>query len=506
MLPSGALVARLPAAKAALVFVAHCMAQEAIADAVCMHGSGAWWVVTDLPLEAARDAALACGGLIHVHLDGELVPDRGWGDAPVDGTGPALSSLASIAVLDIVRRAGLTRSGPRESSEAVILLPGAQLGAVVRRALDLGLRTSFQRAELVPLFTDGAARPAYAVKLESTSGYLPAHLLAALERDPFVLVCRRAGECLLIEHQHASALPDAALGAVVDRGIWVLASRAHGCCRLELHGQPQPGAGFVRLQRDIPLTDAPAGDWPDSLPEPPVLSVVPARSRGRRVDAILLSDESLRSLPALLEGTSLADRAELVVGRDRHLLTAPGGVLEELPVGEPLYCLGPGQLYLPLGCRLKPLLPVSARRARLAAVNGRGIVLTTALTLVFDLRTGNPVWELWAGPLPDVDPQLPTGARADLARLDAELSPPESAFRSDNDRRRVAGVSRGSGPMPRPRRPLIDLSARTVDWREQAYALELRGELAEAAEIHLRNNQPLQAARLFERAAELEDR
>lgn len=501
-------MARLPAAAATLVFVAHAMATGSIASAVCLHGSGAWWVATDLPLDAARDAALACGGVIHVHLNGQLVPDRGWGAPPADGTGPALSSLTGIAVLDLVRRAGISRSGPKETSEAVILLPGAQLGNVVRRALDLELTTSFQRAVLAPLFSEGAARPAYAVTVESTSGHLPAHFLTALERDPFVVVCRRAGEQLLIEYQHASALPDAALAALVDSGTWVLASRANGCCRLEWRGEPQPGAGFVRLDRDIPLTDPPAGDWPDSLPEPPVLSVVPARSRGQRVDAILLSDEDLRSLPALLEGTVLADRAELVLGRDRHLLTAPGGLLEELPVGEPLYCLGPGQLYLPLGYRLKPLLPVSARRARLAAVNGRGIVLTAVSTLVFDLSTGEPAWELWAGPLPEVDPQLPDGARADLARLDAELSPPDSAPRSvQAPRFRVPGFYRPEGRQgQRSRRSLIDLSARTADWREQAYRLEVRGELAEAAEVHLRNNQPLQAARLFERAAELEDR
>ncbi|WP_157431051.1 hypothetical protein [Actinomadura macra] len=49
------------------------------------------------------------------------------------------------------------------------------------------------------------------------------------------------------------------------------------------------------------------------------------------------------------------------------------------------------------------------------------------------------------------------------------------------------------------------MSRRASSWQEEAYALELAGELKRAAELHSRNNQPLQAARLYQRAAEESD-
>ena len=472
---------------------------EEMANTLCLQGEGAWWVGTDLPLDAARDAALACGGLIHIHLDGMLVPDRGWGDSPAAGTGPDPSGFVLMPAAELVRTAGLTQMAPAAATRVVVLLPGAQVGGLIRRALDLGLQTSYQQVQLRPLFTAGPARPAFAVTLETLSEHLPVHLIAALERDPFTLVCRRVSDRLLVQHQRESPLPDLALDALVDEGVWILAADGHGCSRLVARGPAQSGSAFVRLDQDHPLTDPAEGTWPDSLPEPPVLAVVPARTRGQKVDAILLSDEALRCLPVLLEGSSMAGIAQLVLGRDRHLLTAPGGLLEDLPVGEPLYCLGPGQLYLPLGYRLRPLLPASARRVLLPAENGRATVLTTGAWMTFDLGTRIPVWELWAGPVPEVDSQLPEGGQQDLERLDRELSPAEDA----RPRPRFLAPAFGRGP--RAERSLLRPSARARDWRERAYSLELRGFLTEAAEIHMRNNQPLQAARLFERAAEEDD-
>jgi hypothetical protein len=499
VLSPGALVARLPTAAAALVFATQSSALEELKNIRFVQGAGTWWVRTDLPLEAARSTALACGGLIHVFLNGQLVPDRGWGDSPSAGTGPDPSAFTGVTAPKAVQRAGLTRVASAPVSQAVVLLPGAQLGTLIRRALDLRLRITYQRVELEPLFSGGVRRSAFAVTLEAAPGDLPAHLLAALERDPFSLVCRQVGDHLLVQHEHASPLPDASLSALVDTGVWVLAADGYGCSRLLAHGEPQSGSTFARLDRDHPMVDPPAGYWPDSLPEPPALTVVPARIRGQKVDAILLRDEGLRCLSVLLEGRPLAETAKLVLGRDHHLLLAPGGLLEDLPVGEPLCCLGPGQLYLPLGHRLKPLLPSSARHALLPADDGRGIVLTRGSCMVFDLHSDIPVWELWAGPLPDVDSQLPARARHALEQLEEEFRP--AAPKSYQPRRLASTLGRA----PRAVRTVIRHTSRTQEWREQAYSLELAGNLVQAAELYRRNDQPLQAARLFERAAELDD-
>ncbi|WUI02593.1 hypothetical protein OHR68_12555 [Spirillospora sp. NBC_00431] len=495
--PSSRLVARFPTAAAALMFAGQLHSAEDLPRVRCLRGESGWWVSANLGLEAARDAALSCGGLVHVELGGLLVPDRGWGDAPAAGTGPAVRSLDEVPLVELVRTAGLARRPPAPVSEVTLLLPGTQLPGTVRRSLDLDLSVVYQRAELTPLFTGGAGRPAFAVTLRATEGGLPAALIGALERDPFVVVCRRVSERLLVQHRHESPLADHALSALVDEGVWVLAVDGHGCQRLALHGEPQPGTAFVRLGTEQPLSDQrPGDDWPDVVPEPPTITVVPARTRGLPVDAVLLTDEALAALPLVLEGHPLAETAQLVQGRDRHLLTAPGGVLEDLPVGEVLYCLGPGQLFLPLGHRLMPRLPSAARGSLFPAGDGQAIVLTAAECLGFDLTTRTPVWTLWAGPVPRVDPQVPADVIGRLQEIDHELIPaPQS------QRRRTRSQVQ---PGPRPYRPrrVVPIPHRSRPWHEEAYTLELAGELRRAAELHARNNQPLQAARLYERAAE----
>jgi FtsH ternary system domain X7 len=495
------LMARFPTATAALVFIAQSRSTEKIVVTQCLRSEESWWVETDLPFEVARDTVLGCGGLLHALLDGSLVPDRGWGGPPSAGTGLDPSEFRAVPIIDLVRAAGLSRMASSAVSSAVVLLPGGQLAPLVRRALDLRLNVTYQRVELAPLFGSGPARPAFAVTLEAPS-VLPAYLIAALERDPFTLVCRQVSDQLLVQHRYESPLSDSALSALAD-GTWVMASDGHGCSRLTFGGRPQPGANLVRLAYDQPLEDPPVTDfWPDTVPEPPAVTVVQARAHGQKVDAILVSGAVLPALTPFLEGTSLADRAQFVQGRDHHLLTAPGGVLEDLPVGQPLYCLGPGQLYLPLGYRLKPLLPPSARHVLLPADNGRGIVLLPGGCLAFDLNRQVPVWELWAGPVPEIDLQVPSGVEHALQVLNAELTPADQGRRSSEPRpRRTPALSRRPFPFTGrtgARRPDPE------DWRRQAYALELDGELVRAAELHVRNNQPLQAARLFERAAELD--
>jgi hypothetical protein len=229
------------------------------------------------------------------------------------------------------------------------------------------------------------------------------------------------------------------------------------------------------------------------------LTVVPGRVRGQKIDAALLSDEAVACLPALLTGRPLAETATLVLGRDHHLLTAPGGLLEDLPVGEPLNCLGPGQLYLPLGHRLKPLLPPRARRTLLPAESGVAIVLLPSASLVFDLATRIPVWHLWAGPPPTLDEQLPADVQATLANIDQALTPapkrPTGWATMPNPTAQRPSSSRN--------RPFRRASPQLQpSWHERAYELEAIGRLEEAAELHRRNGQQLQAARLFERAAE----
>ena len=252
-----------------------------------------------------------------------------------------------------------------------------------------------------------------------------------------------------------------------------------------------------------------------AAPAGPEVTLGRSGVRGVPVDAALLVDADLECLPDLLAGEPLAESAVLIRGRDRHLLTEPGGLLEELPVGEPLHCLGPGNLYLPLGYRLRPALPAPARARLFPTDSTTAIVLLPEAALRFDLSAANrqPVWTLWAGPPPAIDDQLPPEAVAELQALDAQPTGADPVggapsklgeFRgpvgSDGSAQSPASGGRKAGPRSDGAPAAAQSPART--WRDEAYQAELAGELVRAAELHMQHNDPLRAARLYERAAE----
>jgi hypothetical protein len=213
--------------------------------------------------------------------------------------------------------------------------------------------------------------------------------------------------------------------------------------------------------------------------------LTPARLPGQRVDATLLHDTDLANLALLLETHPLADTAVIVPGRDLHLLLAAGGTLEDLAIGEALTCVGPGPLYVPLGRRLSPRLPPSARRQLFAPDEHHAVVVLDGQAVRFLLDHRRPVWTLWAGDGPAIDTQLPNrtiGTLLELASREPQAAPtaPEPQWRANS----------------RPERAAPDA------WRGEALAAELAGELVRAAELHRRHQEPLRAAHLFERAAE----
>jgi hypothetical protein len=69
------------------------------------------------------------------------------------------------------------------------------------------------------------------------------------------------------------------------------------------------------------------------------------------------------------------------------------------------------------------VLPASAYAELVAKIPGHALVLEPDRTLVFDLDLRRPVWQLWAGPLPPVDLQLPDPAAAVLSAVDRVADP-----------------------------------------------------------------------------------
>jgi hypothetical protein len=510
--PPQPLYLRFGTAWTALVTAGQLPGGHEIRNLRCLRGGPgqAWWLRVDLAVPTARELVSLTGGDIYLRSDGELRRDRGWGELVGIGEPVRAGDLRDVPVLDLVRTAGLHQRPATPMSEAVLLLPGYLVAGVARRALDLELEVTYRQVTLSPLFgpdqagqPDQASRVCYAVNLVAGKGVIPAYFVAALDRDPFVLLCRRAGDTVLIQHELAAPLPDQSLASLTAQATWVLAETGYGCAQVRRFGPIQDGASLVRRGGDHELTSVDnLADWTEpgevaANPVGPALTLVPAGMVGIPVDAALLDDADLACLPPLLAGEPLADAAMLVRGRDRHLLIAAGGLLEQLPVGEPLYCLGPGSLYLPLGYRLQPRLPATARRRLYRTDAATAIVITPDAALGYDLTSRVPVWTLWAGPEPQIDYQLPEAVRAELAALDDELTArpaPPQAVREPQEqapRPAVRRIDDRPAPVEQPR-----------SWRDQAYEAELAEDFARAAEMHADHNEPLRAARLYERAAE----
>ena len=407
-------VAWFATAARALTFAEQAMQAAQRDDADCYRDSdGGWWVTARLPLSAAREMAGLCDARLYVRVADGYVADRGWGDDPGNGPAAVLADVIPVPLLELVRVAGLHRVPPQPLREACVIVPGHLVPGVLDRAQDLRLGAAYQQARLDPLFVadeTATSRVCYVIWLTAgpagtqpglagrgTTGpgvgglglagprqggrvpeAVPAALLAALADDPFALVCRPVEQTLLVGYGTASPLSDRALTRLVaaDGGqTWLLAAPPDGCAQITWTGAPLDASGLVQLGPAHALVDLNGSQpyaEPGSTARGPVprpLTLVPAAPRTARVDAMLLDDADLDCLPLLLAGDRLADSALIVRGTvpihgtARHLLTAPGGLLTELAIGEPLTCIGPGSIYVPTGFRLDPPVGPAARAA-----------------------------------------------------------------------------------------------------------------------------------------------
>lgn len=503
---------------------------------VVQRGHDRWWVLADIPLNLGRELIELAGGRGYLRRSDRLLPDPGWG-LPLqsdDPAGAALTELPEVPTFNLVKAAGMHARPATPRERVVALVPTARAASLLRRALDLRLHATFRPVQLRALFRPDqppddahpgqqpASGTLIEVRLEAVSHggrqnrYVSEGLIAVLDTDPakLVLVCREASPRLLVQHDRHSPLTDRQLDALVDGDTWVLADPPHGCWSLSPLADFAEAGSLVRLGSAHRL--APGDEsWPDRdsaelLPQPAELRIVPTPPGDAPVDALLLDDDDLTGLPPLLEGHPLAEFAVVVPGRDRHLLLAPGGIAERIPLGVYLSCVGPGPVYLAHGWRTDPLLPATAWRQLISLAPGTAMVLEPDRTLAFDLSLRRPVWELWAGDLPPFDPQLPAEATEILTGIDAQLRTPalqltNKAGGGKLDQPADAGQHKEShglrGLMARFIHPDRAAKPQPLTWQEQALEAELAGNLIEAARLHDQHGEPRQAGHLYERAA-----
>jgi hypothetical protein len=497
-------VARFGTAAGALAFAGQAM-QAAELDGVPCYRSDpdqSWLVEARLTLGSAREMAELGAGRLYVKTPGGYVRDRGWGDEP--GAGPRESPPPAVeaGLLELVQVAGLHPAREPPLREAYVLVPGYLAPGVLERGLELQLRVTYQQVRLEPLFDPGMlARVCYVVALAAVPPQteLPSLLLAALQDDPFTLVCRSVDQALLIGYATASPLPDRALARLATAAgdeSWLIAGPPDGCARISWLGQPLDATNFVRLAPAHALTDL-DGNQPYAEsseearpPKPRPLTLVRATGQAS-VDAVMLDNADLECLPLLLAGEPLADVAFLIRGIGRHLLSAPGGLLSEIAVGTPLTCVGPGGIYLPVGYRLDPPVGPRARASLFQPDEQTAQVVLPDARLIYDIGAREPLWTLWAGPLPVLNPELPRLAAADIEQLALE----EDDRTLDRVKQRS---SRLTTFLRRPATPALDPS----DWREEAFQAERQRNYGTAAQLYAQNNEPLRAARMWEREAE----
>ena len=542
-------VARYAAAPPAAAYVGR-LQDLSVGEVTLQRGLGSWWVWADLPLNLARELIVLFEGTGYLTAGQRLVPDRGWGHPqtgqrtgarPTGGTVVRSGELSDASVVELVAAAGLRLRPTPPPSSLVVLTPARRAKRLVRRALDLRLETAYRPVRVSPLApaavpgigpdADPGGEPReqgapagtlvqITLRASAAREYLPAALVDALEADQVTLPCREAVDGLLVQHGRYSPLTDRQLAALVPTGAtWVLADPPIGCWTLEPLAPLDDGWRLITLGPARALM--PGGpDWTDltyaPLPQPQPLRVVRSRSAADApVDAVLLETSDLDAVRLLLEGHPLAETAVLVPGRDHHLLMAPGGVADRIPVGQYLTCTGPGSIFVAHGWRTDPRLPASAWRDLAHDLGQRALVLQAGRTLVFDLTRRRPVWELWAGEPPLVDVQIPAEARDILAGIDAEelaaahpspaSRPPSQPVGSQS--RDTAGVpaqqeSQGlRGLMRRLTGRTSPAPSRPPTWQEQAAAAELAHDLVAAAKLHVQHGDHLRAGRLYERAA-----
>lgn len=512
-----------------------------------------WWAVAHLDLERAREfTRMTRGeGYVGVGAPTKLVPDVGWGPAPPavlarDPRAIRLDALTSVEQSELIRVAGLRQRADHSLREISILLSGHLVGGIVRRASDLGLGVTHRIVRLGPLFASNSRgrsapvdpRTLVELRVRAGTGEVPRGLVRGLAGDPRLTVCRRvsAGSELLIEYGYASPLPDRQLADVALASSWLLSRGTLGSRTVEPVGGFIESASLLRLSDSHVLDDQEPGVGlaDDENIWPLEVGLVRARTPGQAVDALLLAGGDLKAVGLVLEGHPLAETAMIVRGRDRHLLLAPGGLLEELPVGEPLYCLGPGLLYLPLGRGTKPRVPADARRELFGAGEQNPVVLMDGGRLRFDLKWSEPVWRLWVGALPPIDDQLPDETLRELEDIDrpppplvedaGKENPGTSFFQFDPGDQpgqvpSAAGQVSGGGSAQRPAQgsgtagsapagvaaTVPARPTRTRTWLDDAWQAERRGDLSAAAALHERHGDPLRAARLYERASQLRE-
>ncbi len=517
--------ARFAHAQAALSFLGAIAGAELAVEARARRGpSGRWWI--EVPAEWSGAAALAA------NVGGTPFAGSGflWVQIPADGSAPEIPVKKYQARKDAVALHGpqgieqlkvkdwpesgladlllATRLRPARLSnlnQVAVAAPGVLARTVLRRALELGFDVRVAVAEQEPLA--GGPRSAISwLRISWRQKRIPEAFLHSLTRLPFVAVARPAGlnhsddagrSGLLVDIRHAVPLSSSLVAALVPKGEqWLLGGPEVGHWRIRVLGRAGDAAEMIQAP-----TGPDAAALSPVLPESPhhteiELRLVPRRPLPGHPDGLLVDDHELGWTQDLLMGKPLAESVFLAFGPGRHLLLAPGGLLESMPFGIPLRRIDSGGLLVQEGRALFPPLPEAARAHAFPCDAEELIALTVGAAegdlhaIRFRLDQLVPIWQLWIGEPPPVESGVSSEVARKVQALAEALRPPE---KTQSLWDRVAPII----PMPDRKRKQVDRD----QLLRKALALEHAGRYAEAAQRMEKIGELAAAGRLYERAA-----
>ena len=485
-----------PSPAGVLAFLAAVAGMRLADEAASRHDiDGGWWAEVDLPWETAAPLVRAAGGRPY-----QAVGER-WLEVPIldqPAGEPTLDvrAWAPVELADLVTTQPLRRVSVTSSPELDVVVPGALGRWVLRRATALGLETRLSLARRRPLRGEGEEVGVLVVRLRCRPRRLgrgherrsvPLSLVQALTSLPYVVVGRPAGpegERLMVDIRHRPPLSASLIaGMIPEDEIWVLGGADVGHWRLTLTGEEIAGTRLLD-RPTVELVDAPlsgAAHLPTRLP----VRLVARADRPGPTDALLLDESELGWLQHFLMTRPSGERAFLIPGAERYLLTAPGGLTGTLPFGVPLTRRPPHGLYVEAGLDFFPPLPEGARRDIFNLDEGGVVAVVEDEAYRFELERLVPAWTLWIGEAPEVQAEVSAGSEVLLAKIGEILREQEA---------RIAAPQARKDEAPREK---VDRSRLL----EEAQKAEIAGDLVRAAELLETAGDLGPAGRLYERAA-----
>lgn len=482
----------------AVAFLAAAAGQRLAVDASCRQApDGGWFAAVEVPWRLAAPLVWTAGGR---PFAGDAtswwkVPVTGLAAEPIGAADLDAAEWPTVGLAELLARVPLRPrlGGAMSARELDAVVPGPLGRWALRRAVALGLEvrmTTARRRPLVEGVSDLEISPEAGVvvlRLRAPRGEVPRALVRSLIAMPYVFVGHAGGPGaarLLVDVRRRLPLQESLLGGMVPEDeIWALAGPEVGSFRLDEIGEEIDAEDLLTASSALAASPRlPPAEAPSMTSARLPVRSVPRKHGGRRADAVLLDGDELDWLIRLLRLRPWAESAFLLAGEEHHLLTAPGGLVEMLPFGEPVSRLDDG-LYLACDLDLAPPLSEAARRRVFVLEKGLVVAVGKRGAFRFSADRLIPAWALWVGDGPEMVSEIGERGRVLLERISDSVLEHQPSPRD---------AARGSGASRTGRAELL----------EQAQHAELLGDLLRAAELLESAGEAAAAGRLYERAAD----